>query len=173
MPCIRPRRFCFNAHGVAKYLLSRAVRDAGYKVVITGEGSDEILGGYAHFRRDMLLYNREGQDPDGRGRDARRSWKRLNPVSRGLLLPDGASRTARPRQAAARLRPVMDRDVLGARGEDATSCSRRTSARVLARAKAYGPLLSELDVRGQLAGREPVHQSLYLWSKTAAARATS
>ena len=54
---------CFNAHGVAKYLLSRAVRDAGYKVVITGEGSDEILGGYAHFRRDMLLYNREGQDP--------------------------------------------------------------------------------------------------------------
>ena len=55
--------FCFNAHGVAKYLLSRAVRDAGYKVVITGEGSDEILGGYAHFRRDMLLYNRDGQDP--------------------------------------------------------------------------------------------------------------
>ena len=54
---------CINAHGVAKYLLSRAVRDAGYKVVITGEGSDEILGGYPLFRRDMLLYNREGQDP--------------------------------------------------------------------------------------------------------------
>ena len=53
-----------NAHGVAKFLLSRAVRDAGYKVVITGEGSDEILGGYPHFRRDMLLYNREGQDPE-------------------------------------------------------------------------------------------------------------
>src|SRR5215475_11327259 len=54
---------CLNAHGVAKYLLSRAVRNAGYKVVLTGEGSDEILGGYAHFRRDMLLYNRAGQDP--------------------------------------------------------------------------------------------------------------
>jgi asparagine synthase (glutamine-hydrolysing) len=40
--------------------LSRAVRNAGYKVVITGEGSDEILGGYAHLRRDMLLYNRDG-----------------------------------------------------------------------------------------------------------------
>src|SRR5262245_60766834 len=26
---------CFNAHGVAKFLLSRAVRDAGYKVVMT------------------------------------------------------------------------------------------------------------------------------------------
>ena len=55
---------CNNAHGVAKFLLSRAVRDAGYKVVLTGEGSDEVLGGYAHFRRDMLLYNEIGQDSD-------------------------------------------------------------------------------------------------------------
>ena len=47
---------------MAKYLLSRAVRDAGYKVVLTGEGSDEILAGYAHFRRDMLLHNARGQD---------------------------------------------------------------------------------------------------------------
>jgi asparagine synthase (glutamine-hydrolysing) len=31
----------------------------------------------------------------------------------------------------------------------------------------YRALLSSLDVRGQLAGREPVHQALYLWSKTA------
>src|ERR1700685_528432 len=53
---------CVNAHGVAKYLLSRAVRDAGYKVVLTGEGADEILAGYPHFRRDMLLYNVQGQD---------------------------------------------------------------------------------------------------------------
>src|SRR5215470_18498345 len=36
---------CFiNGHGVAKFLLSRAVRDAGIKVVFTGEGSDEMLG---------------------------------------------------------------------------------------------------------------------------------
>jgi asparagine synthase (glutamine-hydrolysing) len=56
---------CINAHGVAKFLLSCAVRDAGYKVVITGEGSDEILGGYPHFRlcsfmdRDFLIASRE------------------------------------------------------------------------------------------------------------------
>ena len=79
---------CFNAHGVAKYLLSRAVRDAGYKVVLTGEGSDEILGGYAFFRRDMLLYNREGQDPAVVA-GLLDELARLNPVSRGLLLPDG------------------------------------------------------------------------------------
>src|SRR6185295_16715491 len=77
---------CLNAHGVAKYLLSRAVRDAGYKVVLTGEGSDEVLGGYAHFRRDMLLYNRAG---DGDTAAALEELGRLNQVSRGLLLPDG------------------------------------------------------------------------------------
>jgi asparagine synthase (glutamine-hydrolysing) len=53
---------CINGHGVSKYLLSRAVRDAGYKVVYTGEGSDEILGGYLHFRLDMLHHNTQGQD---------------------------------------------------------------------------------------------------------------
>src|SRR5206468_196603 len=79
---------CFNAHGVAKYLLSHAVRNAGYKVVLTGEGSDEILGGYAHFRRDMLLYNREGQDPAMVTR-LLKELESLNQVSRGLLLPDG------------------------------------------------------------------------------------
>lgn len=52
----------FNAHGVAKFLLSRTLRDAGFKVVITGEGADEIFGGYPHFRRDMVLYNSENQD---------------------------------------------------------------------------------------------------------------
>ena len=30
----------------------------------------------------------------------------------------------------------------------------------------FHPLFSELDVVGQLTGREPIHQSLYLWSKT-------
>jgi asparagine synthase (glutamine-hydrolysing) len=44
----------FNGHGVAKYLLSRAVRAAGIKVVFTGEGADEMLGGYPYFRVDAL-----------------------------------------------------------------------------------------------------------------------
>src|SRR4029077_2296812 len=85
---LQSETFCFNAHGVAKFLLSRAVRDAGYKVVLTGEGSDEILGGYAHFRRDMLLYNDEGQNPEEIEQFI--AWVNCNnTLSRGLLLPDG------------------------------------------------------------------------------------
>jgi asparagine synthase (glutamine-hydrolysing) len=156
--------FCVNAHGVAKYLLSRAVRDAGYKVVITGEGSDEILGGYAHFRRDMLMYNREGQDPVLLA-SMLQQLEALNPVSRGLLLPHGASKpldhvkrrlgfvpswieTSSAR--AAKMEDLLSSDFLGqSRSRDS-----------------YGPLLNEIDVRGQLNDRDPVHQSLYLWSKT-------
>jgi asparagine synthase (glutamine-hydrolysing) len=32
------------------FLLSKLVRDAGYKVVVTGEGADELLGGYDIFK---------------------------------------------------------------------------------------------------------------------------
>lgn len=35
---------------VPMYILSRLVHDSGFKVVLTGEGSDEILGGYDIFK---------------------------------------------------------------------------------------------------------------------------
>jgi asparagine synthase (glutamine-hydrolysing) len=36
------------------YMLSRLVRDNGYKVVLTGEGSDELLGGYDIFKEAKI-----------------------------------------------------------------------------------------------------------------------
>ncbi len=156
--------FCLNAHGVAKYLLSRAVRDAGYKVVITGEGSDEILGGYAHFRRDMLMYNREGQDAATLAAMLQQ-LEALNPVSRGLLLPHGASKPLDHVKRRLGFVPswMETFSARAAKMDDlfATDFVQRSGSR-----ESYGALLNELDVRGQLGGRDPVHQSLYLWSKT-------
>src|ERR1039458_5563 len=155
---------CINAHGVAKYMLSRAVRNAGYKVVITGEGSDEILGGYPHFRRDMLLYNREGQDPAAIQEFL--SWlDDHNSVSRGLLLPDGDTGPMEGvrrilgyvpswietfSSRAVKMRPLLNGDFREKYGA-AEGC--------------YG-ILDEADLRAQLTGRDPLNQSLYLWSKT-------
>ncbi|OAD06217.1 hypothetical protein MUCCIDRAFT_106785 [Mucor lusitanicus CBS 277.49] len=48
-------QFHFNLNSVGKFMLSKMVRDQGYKVVLTGEGSDEHFGGYIHFQADYLL----------------------------------------------------------------------------------------------------------------------
>jgi asparagine synthase (glutamine-hydrolysing) len=156
--------FCLNAHGVAKYLLSRAVRDAGYKVVITGEGSDEILGGYAHFRRDMLMYNREGQDPAALTAMLQQ-LEALNPVSRGLLLPHGAGKPLDHVKRRLGFVPSW-METFSARAAKMDDLFSTDFTQLSGSRESYGALLNELDVRGQLSGRDPVHQSLYLWSKT-------
>jgi asparagine synthase (glutamine-hydrolysing) len=156
--------FCLNAHGVAKYLLSRAVRDAGYKVVLTGEGSDEIMGGYAHFRRDMLLYNSEGQDPAAiPGLLA--ELEAANAVSRGILLADGASA---PMESVRRTLGTVPSwfEVFSARALKMAELVPPAMREQFAAEEPYRHLLNSLDIRGQLVGRDAVNQALYLWSKT-------
>jgi asparagine synthase (glutamine-hydrolysing) len=161
---LQSETLCVNAHGVAKYLLSRAVRDAGYKVVLTGEGSDEILGGYAHFRRDMLLYNQDGQDP-ATVAALLQDLENRNLVSRGLLLPHGE---ARPLENVRRLLGFVPSwiEAFSARSVKMQGLLAEDFQAKLGEREGYHALFSGLDVRGQLAGRDPVHQSLYLWSKT-------
>ena len=155
---------CINAHGVAKYLLSRAVRDAGYKVVITGEGSDEILGGYAHFRRDMLLYNREGQDPQVISA-LLADLERLNPVSRGLMLTHG---DVGPLEGVKRVLGYVPSwfETFSARSMKMRALLSPDFLATYGQREGFDPLLSSLDIRGQLTGRDPLNQSLYLWAKT-------
>ncbi|MDB6108168.1 MAG: asnB 3 [Gammaproteobacteria bacterium] len=161
---IQSETFCLNAHGVAKYLLSRAVRDAGLKVVMTGEGADEILGGYAHFRRDMLLYNPDGQDPEAVAR-LLEELEQSNPVSRGLLLPHGESL---PLVGVRRLLGFLPSwmEAFAARSVKVRELLAENFLRDFGGREPYHALLSGLDVHGQLIGRSAVHQSLYLWSKT-------
>ena len=40
----------YNTHGVARYLLARGVRAAGYRSVMAGEGADEAFFGYEFLR---------------------------------------------------------------------------------------------------------------------------
>jgi asparagine synthase (glutamine-hydrolysing) len=153
-----------NTNGVAKFRLSRAVRDAGYKVVLTGEGADEILAGYPHFRRDMLLHNRAGQDPAVVAR-LLGQLSGQNEISRGILMPDGEGLSLRSVRAllggfaptwieamstaGAKLRGLLSRDFLATFG-----------AR-----DPYALFTGTLDA-SRLAGRDPVHQAQYLWAKS-------
>jgi len=156
---------CFmNGHGVAKFLLSRAVRDAGIKVVFTGEGSDEMLGGYAPFRRDVLLYNSARQDPAT--------------VSR-LLAELRASNQAVPSLVATEDAPIAELDTVRRRlgwvpswiqafstmGERTTGFFSREMASSVAGINPYEIALSRLPIDARVAGRDPLNQALYLWSK--------
>lgn len=65
---------CINAHVAAKLLLARAVRAWGVRVLLTGEGADELLLGYTHLRADLGV----GELDD------------LNATAVGVHLPEGA-----------------------------------------------------------------------------------
>jgi asparagine synthase (glutamine-hydrolysing) len=152
-----------NGHAVAKYLLSRAVRDSGVKVVLTGEGSDEIFAGYPHFRRDLILYGGTGLSSEQKAR-LLAELESGNRVSAGTLMPQGSTTLDSVKRVlgyvpsnleawsqigAGLLRVVDDGFVEAAAGRDT-----------------YRVMLSCLDVQHQLAGRHPLNQSLYIWGKT-------
>ncbi len=153
-----------NGHTVAKYLLSRAVRANGYKVVLTGEGSDEILGGYPPFRRDMLLHHQQGQDPA----EITRLLAELdagNQVSRGLMMPSGESDIG---TACARILGFVP-SWIEAQGGMRVRTQALMRDDFLAQHRGMdvlGSLLASLDVRHRLEGRNAVHVALYLWAKT-------
>jgi asparagine synthase (glutamine-hydrolysing) len=82
-------RTIYNTLGVAKMLMSRRVREVNYKVVLTGEGSDELFGGYPAFRRDLYLHGL-----DELPSTERREWELLlaqsNEQFRGAMLAEDA-----------------------------------------------------------------------------------
>ena len=155
----------WNANCAAKYLLSRHVRDAGYKVVLTGEGADEMLGGYAFFRSDMLAHD-QGVDAATRHRrlaalrEANRhyGWEGRAPTG-PMVSVDGVRRRlgyvpeliAQFAVRAAIIRPLLSPDFQA----------------MFAGRDPYDVLLDGLDVAGRMRGRPVLHQSMYLWAKTA------
>ncbi len=148
-----------NANSVAKFRLSRAVRDAGVKVVLTGEGSDEIFAGYPHYRRDLFLMEQGA-------RQKLEALERGNAVSRGILMPegDGLSLVA-ARAALLGFAPTW----LEAFATSGHKMLGFLSPSYRARAERRDPVasfVSSLEVTRQLRGRHPVHQAMYMWSKS-------
>jgi asparagine synthase (glutamine-hydrolysing) len=153
---VRTESLVVNAHVSAKLMLSRAVRDAGFKVILAGEGADEVFAGYPHFRFDALAGDER----------ALSALLERNPVSAGVLLPDGVGLDTSAvldglgfvpgfLRAKATLgerhRALLDPDFVDSfRGRDV-----------------YRELIERVDVAGQLRGRHRVHQSMYLWAKLA------
>jgi asparagine synthase (glutamine-hydrolysing) len=125
-----------NLHAAARYLQCRAVRQAGYKVALTGDGADEVLAGYAHYADDATGASARDLPAALRPMQARLGhvpqWTRMLAVERSIF------------------------NLLLARDYRERMRSRQP----------YAECLDSLDWAGQMEGRDPLHQSLYLWSKT-------
>jgi len=153
-----------NGHGVAKFLLSRAVRDAGIKVVFTGEGADEILGGYPQFRRDVLLYNNEDQDPES-VRKLLAQLHESNKATRGFMTIEA--------DPAAELETVRRRlgwvpswvETFADVGKRVTTLFRDEFVNGVHNTDPYEMPLSRLSLDHGVRDRDPLNQALYLWQK--------
>jgi len=76
---------CINGQLTAKFLLSRAVRDAGFKVVLAGEGADEMFFGYAHLVREALEVAAAGGDASAAAQLAAHDAQHA--IQAGIMLP--------------------------------------------------------------------------------------
>jgi asparagine synthase (glutamine-hydrolysing) len=141
---------CINAHAAAKLRLSRALRDAGFKAVLTGEGADEVFLGYAHLRSDAL------------GDGARVAP--TNAASSGLMLPhEGAGALSTDAiESALGFVPTWVRAK--------ATLGHKVHALLAPDVRAFDPaarLLAPFDVERALRGRPRVLQAAYLWTKLA------
>jgi asparagine synthase (glutamine-hydrolysing) len=149
-----------NGHLPAKYLLARAIHDAGFKVVLSGEGSDEILGGYAHLKQDFLASSADSA--------ALADLRQRNTVMAGIHLPEGESLPLASVREQLGFVPtfLQAKATLGWRIQQVLRDDFRL--RYTGR-DPFSAFLACFDVQGQLLGRHAVDVSSYLWSKSSLA----
>jgi asparagine synthase (glutamine-hydrolysing) len=151
----------YNAHGPARFLLSRAIRQAGYKAVMGGEGADEIFAGYGFVRGAVLASNSSGILP---------KWLKL---SLRLLRPMNQTerRVARTSPWLARLSRLFALPAWASSGlvEWLELLRSIIAADYLAQFQGRDPyrvFFSNFDARAKLFGREPAKQIIYLWLRS-------
>ncbi|MET0050200.1 MAG: asparagine synthase (glutamine-hydrolyzing) [Candidatus Thiodiazotropha sp.] len=155
-------RTIYNTLGVAKLLMSRHVRNVNYKVVLTGEGSDELFGGYPAFRRDMFLHGLDHLSPT-----ERQEWEQLlaeqNKLFKGAMLAEDEVRNpaldARVGFTPSCLQPWL---------ASAERVPGLLAPELGAQLQGYDPgaaIAEQLDA-DMLQGRHPLDKAQYVWIKT-------
>lgn len=155
-------RTIYNTLAVAKFLMSRHVRNAKYKVVVTGEGSDELFAGYPAFRNDLFQHGL-----DHLPKAEQQEWQKLlyenNKLFKGAMLAedeiDDPELTAKIGFTPACLQPWL------ASAAFVSGILNPDMAKML---KDYRPghAIAETLDQDSLAGRHPLDRSQYVWIKT-------
>jgi asparagine synthase (glutamine-hydrolysing) len=153
-----------NPAPIAKYLLSKHAHLNGERVVLTGEGSDEIFGGYPHFRQDMYLHNQQGQLPQDLAAFEDLLTK-SNSTMAGGLLGDFKSPSLPEFDSLLGFTPMIYK-TFGKVYEILFSLFRKDPHLLAKKDQLSRIHLSSFDIQNQLAKRDPMHISMYMWSKT-------
>lgn len=155
-------RTFYNTLGVAKWSMSRRVRECGYKVVITGEGADELFGGYPAFKQDMFRHGLTA-DSAGKGQDYHRELQETNSQFVGAILAQET--VSHPAwEARCGFTPAWIQPWI------LTLAKGRALLRkdILEELKDYDPLeaIAESFPRERVQGRHPLDIAQYTWIKT-------
>jgi asparagine synthase (glutamine-hydrolysing) len=155
-------RTIYNTLGVAKLLMSRHVNNANYKVVVTGEGSDELFAGYPAFRRDMFLH---GMDTLS---DAERAeWEGMlteaNKLFKGAMLAENEINDPALNKLVGFTPSCLQPWLASAQHVPGI-----LSAELRKKLKDYQPgkAIAEALDGDMLAGRHPLDKAQYVWIKT-------
>jgi asparagine synthase (glutamine-hydrolysing) len=152
----------YNAHGSARFLLSKAIHDAGYRTVMAGEGADELFAGYGFLQSALGGGDNGNRETAVWLRRALRLFSPLNETQRQIagtspLLARASHLLALPprlvgqfAQAMELLRSILQLDFLTQ----------------FADYDPYRHFIAHLDWRGQILGRERAKQLIYIWLRS-------
>lgn len=155
-------RTIYNTLAVAKFLMSRHVRDARYKVVVTGEGSDELFAGYPAFRNDLFVHGLDHL-PEAERREWEQALHERNALFKGAMLAENEIRdralTERIGFTPACLQPWL------AASEHVPGVLHPDMATELRGYEAGAAIASALDADA-MKNRHPLDRAQYVWIKT-------
>ncbi len=153
-------RTFYNTLGVAKYLLSRKVNETGLKVVITGEGSDELFAGYPFFKQDLV---KVGGFADLLGENFDLYKKGSNSLFKGAIMTD--DHLSHPAfQDVCGFTPSWLQNWM----ETLRVAEGLLSEEAKEELKDYDPIaaIAESLDKSQIDGRHPLNKAQYTWIKT-------